>query len=110
MTASFILSQASASGSRSSCLLKELEESGYIPPKTECSWRVPGDEAVPDPQDGERVMLASHSLRGMSLPLSAFFLGVEDTLLADIRETFDSLNRYSIKLNPSKCVFGVPSG
>ena len=35
---------------------------------------------------------------------------VEDTLLADIRETFDSLNRYSIKLNPSKCVFGVPSG
>ena len=35
---------------------------------------------------------------------------VEDTLLADIRETFDSLNRYSIKLNPTKCVFGVPSG
>ena len=35
---------------------------------------------------------------------------VEDTLLADIREAFDSLNRYSIKLNPSKCVFGVPSG
>ena len=35
---------------------------------------------------------------------------VEDTLLADIRETFDSLNRYSIKLNLSKCVFGVPSG
>jgi hypothetical protein len=59
-----------------SAYLKELEESGYIPPKTECSWRVPGDEAVPDPQDGERVMLASHSLRGMSLPLSAFFLAV----------------------------------
>ena len=59
-----------------SAYLKELEEGGYIPPKTECFWRVPGDEAVPDPQDGERVMLASHSLRGMSLPLSAFFLAV----------------------------------
>ena len=35
---------------------------------------------------------------------------VEDTLLVDIRETFDSLNRYSIKLNPTKSVFGVPSG
>ena len=35
---------------------------------------------------------------------------VEDTLLADIRETFNSLNAYSIKLNPTKCVFGVPLG
>ena len=35
---------------------------------------------------------------------------VEDTLLADIRQTFDSLNLYNIKLNPSKCIFGVPSG
>ena len=35
---------------------------------------------------------------------------VDDTLLADIRERFDSLNAYIIKLNPTKCVFGVPSG
>ena len=32
------------------------------------------------------------------------------TLLDDLRETFAALNRYSIKLNPTKCVFGVPSG
>src|SRR3954469_13285542 len=32
------------------------------------------------------------------------------TLLDDLRETFGSLNKYRIKLNPKKCVFGVPDG
>src|SRR3954471_8599111 len=33
-----------------------------------------------------------------------------DTLLDDLRETFGSLNNYRIKLNPKKCLFGVPAG
>jgi hypothetical protein len=33
-----------------------------------------------------------------------------DTLIADIEETFASLREYQWKLNPNKCVFGVPSG
>ncbi|KAK1575959.1 hypothetical protein Q3G72_009727 [Acer saccharum] len=28
----------------------------------------------------------------------------------DLKETFDILRKYKMKLNPSKCVFGVPSG
>src|SRR4051812_26547907 len=32
------------------------------------------------------------------------------TLLDDLRETFTPLNKYRIKLNPKKCVFGVPTG
>jgi hypothetical protein len=32
------------------------------------------------------------------------------TLIDDLRETFDNLDRYKIKLNPEKCAFGVPSG
>ncbi|KAK0581993.1 hypothetical protein LWI29_020215 [Acer saccharum] len=28
----------------------------------------------------------------------------------DLKETFDVLKKYQMKLNPSKCVFGVPSG
>ena len=28
----------------------------------------------------------------------------------DLRETFDVLVKYGMKLNPAKCVFGVPSG
>jgi hypothetical protein len=33
-----------------------------------------------------------------------------DTLLKDLEETFASLRKVNIKLNPAKCVFGVPSG
>jgi hypothetical protein len=33
-----------------------------------------------------------------------------DTLIADLEETFASLREYRWKLNPNKCVFGVPSG
>ena len=32
-----------------------------------------------------------------------------DNLIADLEETFANLKRYRWKLNPSKCVFGVPS-
>src|SRR3954466_12301364 len=31
-------------------------------------------------------------------------------LLDDLRETFATLNKYIIKLNPKKCIFGVPAG
>ena len=30
--------------------------------------------------------------------------------LADLKETFQTLRRYNMKLNPAKCVFGVSSG
>jgi hypothetical protein len=33
-----------------------------------------------------------------------------DTLIADLEETFASFREYRWKLNPNKCVFGVPSG
>ena len=32
------------------------------------------------------------------------------TLIADLKQTFDSLRKYKWKLNPTKCVFRVPSG
>ena len=33
-----------------------------------------------------------------------------DNLLADLKEMFANLKRYRWKLNPSKCIFGVPFG
>ena len=33
-----------------------------------------------------------------------------DNLIADLEEMFANLKRYRWKLNPSKCIFGVPSG
>ena len=34
----------------------------------------------------------------------------EDKHLDDLKETFDMLRRHQMKLNPSKCAFGVSSG
>jgi Reverse transcriptase (RNA-dependent DNA polymerase). len=34
----------------------------------------------------------------------------QDTLLQDLAETFDSLRSTRVKLNPDKCVLGVPAG
>src|SRR3954466_8162620 len=31
-------------------------------------------------------------------------------LISDLRETFESLRKYKMMLNPLKCVFGVPAG
>ena len=32
------------------------------------------------------------------------------TLVKDLEETFANLRKMNLKLNPEKCVFGVPSG
>ena len=32
------------------------------------------------------------------------------SLIDDLRETFANLRKYKMKLNPTKCVFGVPAG
>jgi hypothetical protein len=34
----------------------------------------------------------------------------EESLITDLREIFDNLDRYKLKLNPTKCSFGVPVG
>ena len=33
----------------------------------------------------------------------------KETLIADVKETFDNLRVYKMMLNPDKCVFGVPA-
>jgi hypothetical protein len=34
----------------------------------------------------------------------------ENSLISDLAETFDNLSRYNLKLNPTKCSFGVSAG
>jgi hypothetical protein len=34
----------------------------------------------------------------------------EESLITDLREIFDNLDRYKLNLNPTKCSFGVPIG
>ena len=33
-----------------------------------------------------------------------------DNLIVDLEETFQNLKKFQWKLNPTKCIFGVPSG
>jgi hypothetical protein len=35
--------------------------------------------------------------------------GVTSTLVDDLDQTFKALNKFQWKLNPKKCIFGVPS-
>jgi hypothetical protein len=35
---------------------------------------------------------------------------VHDEFISDLEETFNSLHKFQWKLNPTKCVFGVPQG
>jgi hypothetical protein len=34
----------------------------------------------------------------------------EESLISDLQETFNNLNRYKLKLNPAKCSFGISKG
>jgi hypothetical protein len=34
----------------------------------------------------------------------------EESLISDLAETFNNLNRYKLKLNPTKCSFGMSAG
>ena len=34
----------------------------------------------------------------------------KSTLIQDLEETFAKLRKINLKLNPEKCVFGIPSG
>ena len=34
----------------------------------------------------------------------------KETLIDDLKETFDNLRVYKMMLNPAKCIFGVPAG
>jgi hypothetical protein len=34
----------------------------------------------------------------------------KESLISDLAETFDNLNRYKLKLNPTKCSFVVSAG
>ncbi|KAK1628151.1 hypothetical protein QYE76_002466 [Lolium multiflorum] len=53
-----------------------LYRSRRIPEGVTC--RIPGDEIVPKPRDGERVVFLAHFERGFGLPPSSFFLDLLD--------------------------------
>jgi hypothetical protein len=55
----------------------------------------------------KRIFTGSYSLTPSLVVVRSFT--VEDKLIADLTETFANLREFQWKLNPTKCVFGVPS-
>ena len=56
--------------------------------------------------------LADHTGKNIEVYIDDIIVKTRDgaTLIDDLRQTFDNLDRYKIKLNPKKCFFGVPRG
>ena len=50
--------------------------------------------------------------RNMEAYMDDIVVKTEDraTLVQDLEETFANLRKINLKLNPEKCVFGIPSG
>src|SRR3954470_9879911 len=57
--------------------IQEMVAEGYLPTTEGIAWRaVPAGEVTPSPQAGEKVYLKAQLVRGVSLPISNFFLSV----------------------------------
>ena len=57
--------------------IQELITEGYLPTTEGLAWRAaPAGEVTPSPQAGEKVYLKAQLVRGVSLPISHFFLSV----------------------------------
>ena len=57
--------------------IQEMVAEGYLPATKALAWRAaPAGEVTPSPQAEEKVYLKAHLVRGVSLPISHFFLSV----------------------------------
>src|SRR3954470_15660736 len=57
--------------------IQEMVAEGYLPAMEGLAWRAaPAGEVTPSPQAGEKVYLKAQLVRGVSLPISHFFLSV----------------------------------
>ena len=57
-------------------------------------------------------MFAHHIVRNVQVYVDDMLVKSlhKDDHLGDLRETFDKLQSYNMKLNPNKCAFGVAAG
>src|SRR4051812_6752753 len=57
--------------------IQEMVAEGYLPATEGLAWRAaPADEVIPSPQAEEKVYLKAQLVRGVSMPISNFFLSV----------------------------------
>nr|CAH67479.1 H0805A05.9 [Oryza sativa] len=94
---------------------EDEEKTAFITPiGTYCYTTMPFGlkNAGPTFQRTTRISLGSQIGRNVEAYVDDLVVKTRDqeTLLSDLAETFESLRSARIKLNPDKCVFGVPAG
>nr|ABB47864.2 retrotransposon protein, putative, unclassified [Oryza sativa Japonica Group] len=94
---------------------EDEEKTAFITPiGTYCYMTMPFGlkNAGPTFQRTARISLGSQIGRNVEAYVDDLVVKTrnQETLLSDLAETFESLRTARIKLNPDKCVFGVPAG
>nr|AAP06851.1 putative polyprotein [Oryza sativa Japonica Group]ABF95101.1 retrotransposon protein, putative, unclassified [Oryza sativa Japonica Group] len=94
---------------------EDEEKTAFITPiGTYCYTTMPFElkNAGPTFQRTTRISLGSQLGRNVEAYVDDLVVKTrnQETLLSDLAETFESLRSARIKLNPDKCVFGVPAG
>nr|AAT85251.1 putative polyprotein [Oryza sativa Japonica Group] len=94
---------------------EDEEKTAFITPiGTYCYTTMPFGlkNAGPTFQRTTRISLGSQLRRNVEAYVDDLVVKTrnQETLLSDLAETFESLRSARIKLNPDKCVFGVPAG
>nr|AAU90208.1 putative polyprotein [Oryza sativa Japonica Group] len=94
---------------------EDEEKTAFITPiGTYCYTTMPFGlkNAGPTFQRTTRISLGSQIGRNVEAYVDDLVMKTrnQETLLSDLAETFESLRSARIKLNPDKCVFGVPAG
>nr|ABA96681.1 retrotransposon protein, putative, unclassified [Oryza sativa Japonica Group] len=94
---------------------EDEEKTAFITPiGTYCYTTMPFGlkNAGPTFQRTTRISLGSQIGRNVEAYVDDLIVKTrnQETLLSDLAETFESLRSARIKLNPDKCVFGVPAG
>nr|AAT81752.1 Reverse transcriptase (RNA-dependent DNA polymerase) domain containing protein [Oryza sativa Japonica Group]ABF97409.1 retrotransposon protein, putative, unclassified [Oryza sativa Japonica Group] len=94
---------------------EDEEKTAFITPiGTYCYTTMPFGlkNAGPTFQRTTRISLGSQIGRNVEAHVDDLVVKTrnQETLLSDLAETFESLRSARIKLNPDKCVFGVPAG
>jgi hypothetical protein len=88
--------------------LNSLRKEGLLPATCSGKVRLPGDEVIPRPKPGERVMFVDFVNRGLSLPVHSFFRGLLFAYGLQLHNlTPNSILHIAVFITLCECYLGV---
>jgi hypothetical protein len=88
--------------------LAPLRRDGLLPPEDSNKVRIPGNEVVPRPRVGERVMFIDYVNRGLSLPIHPFLRGLQYTYRLQLHHMApNSIMHIACFITLCECYLGI---